>query len=142
MTQFRDFLNRFKPAVAPGSAGVAAVPRDRGAWLAAEVNPVLDMLADTRERCAAIVAEGEREAARITHGAAGQAAAITAEGMARAAQARDAAASEVITAARARAASIVGVAVEAASSRSAPEETDVITLIQLALGMVRSVDGR
>lgn len=141
LTQFRDFLNRFKPAAAPGSAGVAAVPRDRAAWLAAEIDPVLGMLADTHERCTAIAAEGEQEAIRIARSAAERAAAITAEGMSRAASARDAAAREVIAAGRAQAAATLSTAVEAARARGMPDEADVITLIRLAVGLVKSADG-
>ncbi len=141
LTQLRDFLNRFKPATAPGSAALAAVPGDRAAWLAAEIDPVLGMLADTHERCAAIAAEGEQEAARIARGAAESAALIAAEGVSRAASARDAAAREAVAAGRARADAILSAATEAARSRGMPDEADVITLIRLAVRLVQAADG-
>jgi len=54
LTQFRDFLNRFKPAAAPGSASRAGVPADRAALLAAEIDPVLDMLAEQASAAVAL----------------------------------------------------------------------------------------
>lgn len=131
-----DFLSRFKPAAAPGSASRAGVPADRAAQLAAELDPVLGMLRPTRERCATIAAEGEQEAARIARQAADRVAAIAAEGAERAAAARDAAAGEVVSAAQAHAAAEFSAAVQSARSRPMPDEADVAALIRLAVGLV------
>lgn len=131
-----DFLSRFKPAAAPGSASRAGVPADRAAQLAAELGPVLEMLATTRERCTAIAADGEQEAARITRQAAERTARITAEGAKRVAAARDAAAREVVSAAQAQAAAELSAAVGSVRSRRTPDEADVAALIRLAVGMV------
>lgn len=131
-----DFLSRFKPAAAPGSASQAGVPADRAAQLAAELEPVLGMLALTRERCAAITAGGEQEAARIARRSADRVAAIAAEGSERAAAAREAAAHHVVLEAQAQAAAELSAAVGSARSRRTPDEADVIALIRLAVGLV------
>lgn len=131
-----DFLSRFKRAAAPGSASRVGVPADRAARLGAELDPVLGMLALTRERCAAITADGEREAARIASRAAGRVAAIVAEGAERAAAARDAAARDVVSVAQAQAAAELGAATGSARSRRMPDEADVVALIGLAVGLV------
>jgi hypothetical protein len=47
LPQARDFLNRFRPAGAPGAASRVAVPADRTAELASELVPVLALLAGT-----------------------------------------------------------------------------------------------
>jgi hypothetical protein len=47
MPELRDFLARFRPAGAPGTAARAAVPADRSRELEAEVEPVLALLEDT-----------------------------------------------------------------------------------------------
>lgn len=131
-----DFLSRFKPTAAPGSASQAGVPGDRAARLAAELDPVLGMLAQAHERCAAIRADGEQEAARIARQAAARVAAIASAGLERAAAARDAAASEVVAAAEAAAAADLGAAVGSAGSRRPPDEADVAALIRMAVGLV------
>lgn len=131
-----DLLSRFKPAAAPGSAIQAGVPADRAARLAAELDPVLGMLGQTRERCAAIAADGEQEAARIARRAASQVAAIASEGAERAAAERDAAAQRVVSAARAQAAAELSAAAGSARSRPMPDEADVVALIRLAVGLV------
>jgi vacuolar-type H+-ATPase subunit H len=66
----RDLLYRFRPAGAPGPASAAAVPADRAADREGELAPVLDLLAETEEQCAALRedsvrgAEGRHEQAR------------------------------------------------------------------------------
>jgi hypothetical protein len=131
-----DFLSRFKPTTAPGSASQAGVPADRAAQLAAELEPVLGTLARTRERCASISADGEQEAARIARQAADRVAAITSEGAEQAAAARDAAAQRVVSAAQAQAAAELTAAVGSARSRRMPDEVDVAALVRLAVGLV------
>lgn len=131
-----DFLSRFKPAAAPGSASRAGVPADRAAQLAEELSPVLEMLARTRERCAAITADSEKEAARVMRRAADRAAAITVEGSQRAAAARDAAVREIVAAAQAQAAAELSAAAGSARSRPVPDEADLVALIRLAVELV------
>lgn len=75
MPQFRDFLDRFRPAGAPGAAGRAAVPADRSAELAAELMPVLTLLDDADGACARTVAQAHAEAQRILAAARAEAAA-------------------------------------------------------------------
>ena len=62
MPRVRDLLYRFRPAGAPGPASAAAVPADRAADRAAELAPVLALLDETEERCAALRAEADRDA--------------------------------------------------------------------------------
>ncbi|TYB40151.1 hypothetical protein [Actinomadura chibensis] len=86
MPTVRDLLDRFRPAGAPGAAAVA-VPADRRAVLAAELEPVFALLtgveddrrriadeaetgaraarAAARERAAVLVEEARREAAAV-----------------------------------------------------------------------------
>lgn len=44
MPQWRDFLDRFRPAGAPGAAAPRGVPADRAAELTAELTPLLARL--------------------------------------------------------------------------------------------------
>jgi tRNA A37 N6-isopentenylltransferase MiaA len=59
----RDLLYRFRPTGTPGAAGAAAVPVDRRADLAAELQPLFSQLEETGRRCGEIVAQGRRDAA-------------------------------------------------------------------------------
>lgn len=60
------FLDRFRPAGAPGAATGAAVPSDRVASVAAELAPVFDALIATVAQCDRIREEARAEAARRT----------------------------------------------------------------------------
>lgn len=62
MPQARDFLDRFRPAGAPGAASRAAVPADRTAELASELVPVLALLAGTDAECDRIITAARRDA--------------------------------------------------------------------------------
>jgi vacuolar-type H+-ATPase subunit H len=101
VTQARDFLDRFRPAGAPGSAARAGVPADRAAELAAEVEPVLALLDDTHAECERIVEAARQEAARITAQARAEAARIGQEADRNARAARDETAAEVLAQAKA-----------------------------------------
>ena len=101
MTQPRDFLDRFRPAGAPGSAARAGVPADRAAELAAEVEPVLALLDGTHAECERITEDARREADRIMAGARAGVAMIGQEAGRNARAARDRAAADVLTQARA-----------------------------------------
>jgi hypothetical protein len=61
----RDLLYRFRPAGAPGAASAAGVPVDRGADLAAELEPLFAQLADTEDACTAIREQARGDAERI-----------------------------------------------------------------------------
>ncbi len=103
MTQTRDFLDRFRPAGAPGAAARAGVPADRVRELAAEVEPVLVLLDDVHAECDRILAEAQQEAARIAAQAQAEVSRIGRDAERRARAARDGAASGVLTQARAEA---------------------------------------
>jgi hypothetical protein len=62
MPRVRDLLYRFRPAGAPGAAGGAGVPADRGAGLAVELDWLFAQLAPTDVECATIVALAEGDA--------------------------------------------------------------------------------
>jgi hypothetical protein len=66
MPRVRDLLYRFRPAGTPGSAGVAGVPVDHAADLAAELGPLFAQLAPTEAACAQIIAQAGHDAAAIT----------------------------------------------------------------------------
>jgi hypothetical protein len=68
MPQLRDFLDRFRPAGAPGAAGRAAVPAERQGELAAELLPVLALLEGMDRECARLLAQAQGEAERIVAG--------------------------------------------------------------------------
>jgi hypothetical protein len=103
VSQARDFLDRFRPAGAPGPAARAGVPADRAAELAAEVEPVLALLDGTYAECQQIIAAARQEADRITAEAQAHVAAIGQEAGRQARTARDQAAAEVLTQARVQA---------------------------------------
>lgn len=65
MPRVRDLLYRFRPVGAPGAASAAAVPIDRSAELAAELEPLLARLADVERSCADIREQGRRDADAI-----------------------------------------------------------------------------
>ena len=54
MPQWRDFLERFRPAGTPGAAAQGGVPADRIADTAAELEPVFMMLDDVHAEAARI----------------------------------------------------------------------------------------
>jgi vacuolar-type H+-ATPase subunit H len=92
----RDFLNRFRPAGTPGAAARPGVPADRVTEAAAELGPVLDLLAAVEAECDRLREEGRRDAEETRAGAREQAAALLASARARADSER------AVSAARAR----------------------------------------
>jgi vacuolar-type H+-ATPase subunit H len=99
----RDFLDRFRPAGAPGPAARAGVPADRAAELAAEVEPVLALLDGTYAECQQIIAAAQQEADRIAADAQAEVAAVGQEAVRQAGTARDEATAEVLAQAQAQA---------------------------------------
>jgi cell division septum initiation protein DivIVA len=91
----RDFLERFRPAGAPGPAA-AAVPADRRAELAAELEPVFALVAGAEAESAAIVTEGMADARRILELAGEEAAHLVARARERAAAERAGAAAAAL----------------------------------------------
>lgn len=136
MPQFGDFLNRFRPAGAPGAATRAGVPADRAAELSAELEPVLGLLASADSECARLIAEAEQEASRIAAQAREKAAGIAAGAAAVADQARASAADEVLATARRRAEDAEREAAAEVAARSAPDEDDIQVLIGVAIELV------
>jgi hypothetical protein len=114
LPQARDFLDRFRPAGAPGAASRAGVPANRAAELSAELEPVLALLAETDAECGRIIAAARRDAERTAGAARQQAAALAADAHDRARAAREAAVEQALAAARAEA----GAAVTAAQARA------------------------
>ena len=138
MTQTRDFLDRFRPAGAPGAAARAGVPADRVRELAAEVEPVLALLDDVHAECDQILGEAQREAARIAAEAHTEVMRIERDAQRRARAARDQAAAAVLAQARAEAqqaavgADRQALGVRRLAKRRMPE------LVATAVGLVRA----
>lgn len=141
MLHISDLLNRFRPVGPPGSASRAGIPADRAAQLAAELDPVLSMLAATRAQCAALVGEAERRAVQLRGDANAQAAAIAAESADRVVAASVAAADTVIAAAHAESARIEQAAVQHVRARPELTEAEVQALVGLAVSVVKSAPG-
>ena len=65
MSATRAFLDRFRPAGAPGAAGGAGVPADLAREPGAGVGPVLALLDNTHAECERLIAAAWLEADRI-----------------------------------------------------------------------------
>lgn len=100
MPALTDFLERFRPAGAPGPAGTA-VPADRAAELAAELEPVFALLRGAEAERALILRDGAADAQRILESARVEAARIVSRAREQAPAERADAASAVVTAAAA-----------------------------------------
>lgn len=83
MPQWRDFLERFRPAGTAGAAAQGGVPADRIADIAAELGPVFMMLDDVEAEAARILASAVERADAIRHDVGRQAAEMVAEAQAR-----------------------------------------------------------
>jgi vacuolar-type H+-ATPase subunit E/Vma4 len=77
--QWRDFLDRFRPAGTPGAAGRPAVPADRSADAAAELTSVLILLDDAQDEASRIRGNAADRAEEIRRAAQRQATKIVAE---------------------------------------------------------------
>ncbi|HET6967588.1 MAG TPA: hypothetical protein VFI44_04880 [Ornithinibacter sp.] len=82
MPRVRDVLHRFRPSGTPGAATAAGVPADRAGELAAELEPVLALLAETDRECADILERARVEEAEIRARDAVRARAVLAAGRA------------------------------------------------------------
>lgn len=76
MPRMRDFLDRFRPAGAPGPAGAVGVPADRLSGAETELAPLFAALTAVEQRCAETRGRAEQDAARRTAQARRMAAAI------------------------------------------------------------------
>jgi hypothetical protein len=134
--QLRDFLDRFRPAGAPGAAARTGVPADRSRELAAEVGPVLALLDGVGAERERIILQARRDAGRAMAAARAEAAAITADAGQRAQAARDEAARRVLAQAKDEAASTVASAVrEAARTREFAQQR-MPSLVDLAISLI------
>lgn len=140
MPQARDFLDRFRPAGAPGAASRAGVPADRAAELASELAPVLALLAGTDAECHRIVTVARRDAEQVGERAREQAAVLAADAQRRARAVRDAAAEQVLAVARAEADQAVrSAAAQASRRRAAFTDSQAERLVTLAVGLLRAL---
>jgi hypothetical protein len=94
MPQWRDFLERFRPAGTPGAAAQGGVPADRIADTAAELEPLFLILDDVAAKAARIRRGAAEQAEVIRQDAGRRAADIVAEAWARAETARAEAAAQ------------------------------------------------
>ena len=141
MPQWRDFLNRFRPAGAPGAAARVAVPADRSAELEAELRPVLALLDDANTGCARIVARARDEAAQIVAAARAEAAASLRDASGRAGAVRAAAVQQVMTVAHADAAGTVAAARQEAREVAGLARQRIPVLAARAVDLVRGLGG-
>jgi hypothetical protein len=141
LPQLGDFLNRFRPAGAPGAASRIGVPADRAAELSAELEPVLAMLAATEAECSRLVTQAEQQTGRIGAETHDTEAGIRADAVRLGQQARAAAAADVIAAAAAQAERTEHLAAEQAAARPGPNEEEVRALIATAIELVTSMGG-
>jgi hypothetical protein len=82
MPRVRDVLLRFRPSGTPGAATAAGVPVDRANEVAAELEPVFDLLAETERECARIIEDAVAESVGIRARDAARARAVVASGQA------------------------------------------------------------
>ncbi len=139
MPQLRDFLDRFRPAGAPGAAARAraGVPADRSRELAAEVGPVLALLDEPTAEGAALVERARQDAASLLAAARAEAAAITANGARRARTVREEALQEAVGAAQAEAARMVADAQARAAQVQVLAEKRMPGLVERAVAEIR-----
>jgi len=83
MPQWRDFLERFRPAGTPGAATPRGVPADRVAEAAAELAPLLSLLDDVPIRVEQIRRRGVEQADQLRRDAGLRADAVVAGALAR-----------------------------------------------------------
>lgn len=132
MPQLRDFIGRFRPA---------AVPVGRQGGLAAELGPVLALLAPTDSDCAQIIAAARATAAKISADTSRQVSEIEAAAGERAQAARAEALERVLMSARDEARRAADEAAVVASRRHGPAEWQAEELISEALRLVLTAPG-
>jgi hypothetical protein len=135
----RDFLQRFRPAGAPGAAAAVAVPADRRAELAAELEPVFAALSAVEDERGRLLAEATAAAERLRAAGRAQAAALVADAGARAEAERAAAAERVRSAAAAADAELIDLARAEAELVRRRAAARLPGLVADALASVRSL---
>lgn len=138
MPGVRDFLDRFRPAGAPGTASGAGVPTDRRADATAELAPVLAALTGIERECAALRDEAARDAAQWADEAARQASALVARAAVSAAAERAEAAAQGRRRVRVEAAGIAAAAVEEAEAVRRNAELRLPDLLARVVDRVRA----
>jgi vacuolar-type H+-ATPase subunit H len=138
VTQARDFLDRFRPAGAPGSAARAGVPADRARELAAEVEPVLALLDDTHAECEQIIEAARQRAGRIMTEARAAVARIGQEADRNARAAGEEAAAEVLAQTRAEVRETTAEAGQQAIQIRRLAQRRLPQLVAAAVGLVRA----
>jgi len=138
VTQARDFLDRFRPAGAPGSAARAGVPADRARELAAEVEPVLALLDDTHAECEQIIEAARQEAGRIMVEARAAVARVGQEAGRNARAAGEEAAAEVLAQTRAEVQGTAAAAGQQALQIRRLAQRRLPELVAVAVGLVRA----
>jgi hypothetical protein len=144
MPELRVFLDRFRPAGTPGAAARSGVPADRSRRLAAEVGPVLALLAEADAESARIVEQARRDAEQVMAAAGAEAAAIAADAGHRAQAAREAAERQVLGAARDETAGAVAAATRQAAAIRELAGQRMPSLVNRAIGLIwqlRADDG-
>ena len=139
MPGLRDYLDRFRPAGAPGAGGTG-VPADRSRELDAELTTVLALLDGVHAECAGVVAQARRDAERIVAAARAEAATMTEDANRRARAARDEAAWEVLAAARTEAAGTVARARQQALRIRERAEQRIPALASRAVGLLKGLE--
>ena len=139
LPQLHDFLERFRPAGAPGAAASAGVPADRSRELEAELSPVLALLEGVEAECARVVARARHDAGQIIAAAREEAAAGLAEADQRARSARDEVMREIVAGARAEAAAAAGDAARQALRERELAGQRIPALVTTAVGLVREL---
>jgi predicted component of type VI protein secretion system len=137
--QLHAFLERFRPAGAPGAMARAGVPANRSGELEAELSPVLSLLDDVDSECMRIIERAKQDAGQIIAAAHDEAAAQLAASAQRARAVRNEAAREVLAAAQAEAAATVASAARRASQARERAEPYVPALVSKAVELVRDL---
>jgi hypothetical protein len=133
-----DFLNRFRPAGAPGAAAPAGVPVDRAAEAAAELEPILALLAEAESAGAAARERARRDAKDVRERARARADGQVAEARARADGERAAAVAGARARGQAESARLAGQAERQATDRRELAERRMAGYVGRVVTMVRT----
>jgi hypothetical protein len=139
--RLRDFLQRFRPAGAPGAAA-AAVPADRRTELAAELEPIFARFSAFEEERGRLLAAAADAADRLRAAGREQAAALVADARGRSAAERAAAAAQVRSAGAAGDAALVAEARAEAEAVRQRAVARLPVLVDDAVGSVRALAGK
>ena len=141
MATLRDILDRFRPAPGPGRAGPVGLPSTTSRTGADELATVFAALDDVAERCDAIRAEGQQQAAEIRRVAVTQLASMRSVAAMAAAEARAAAAAAVQAAGQARRAAELAAAEHEVARIRADGVERMPPYVAAAVSKVRNLPG-